>query len=376
MANYALLAVGVGVIGILTFAVPMLLAEVFPWQLIRRQHFGRPTMTTKSYKGRTVLITGANGAYGSRAAKLFAHRDVETLVLVDVRDCATVKEEIEKELRESGKTVMPNIVIWQADIMTFAGCQEIGKKAREQLKALDHVLLTAGILAFDCRQSPEGWETTIQVNFLSTALVALLLLPLLKPSPGNPNPPVLTFVTSFGIYPAAPSMWSLPKDGGSYLKSLNNTENGMKQAQQYGMKQAQQYGISKGLLLYFTRELAKRVSVSGDMRKVTINSADPGSAWTPLTQPNGQMLIPRLIMNFSSRDPQFGAIALVNGASASEDAHGKILHDFDTASYPPFMERKTGRQAQKRVWEEARKEFEAKVPEVKAVYRLLTTTRD
>ncbi|KAK3322626.1 hypothetical protein B0H66DRAFT_515237 [Apodospora peruviana] len=366
MTNYVALVVGVGVMGILTFAVPMLLAEVFPWKLIRRQHFGRPTMTTK-YKGRTVLITGANGTYGSRAAKLFAHGDVETLVLVDLRDCATVKEEIETELHESGKTVMPNIVIWQADLMTFAGCQEVGKKAREQLKALDHVLLTAGILAFDCRQSPEGWESTIQVNFLSTALIALLLLPLLKPSPGNPNPPVLTFVTSFGIYPAAPSMWSLPRDG-SYLRSLDNTEN--------GMKQAQQYGRSKGLLLYFTRELAKRVSVSGDMRKVTINSADPGSAWTPLTQPNGQMLIPRLIMNFSSRDPQFGAIALVNGASASEDAHGKILHDFDTVSYPPFMERKTGRQAQKRVWEETRKEFEAKVPEVKAVYGLLSTTRD
>ena len=41
--------------------------------------------------------------------------------------------------------------------------------------------------------------------------------------------------------------------------------------------------------------------------------------------------------------------------------------------YPPFMERKSGRVAQQRVWEETRKEFEAKAPEVKAVYEKLDT---
>lgn len=35
------------------------------------------------------------------------------------------------------------------------------------------------------------------------------------------------------------------------------------------------------------------------------------------------------------------------------------------------MERKSGFAAQKRVWEETREEFEAKVPEVKAVYEML-----
>ena len=35
------------------------------------------------------------------------------------------------------------------------------------------------------------------------------------------------------------------------------------------------------------------------------------------------------------------------------------------------MERKSGRIAQQRVWDETRREFESKVPEVKAVYDLL-----
>ena len=166
----------------------------------------------------------------------------------------------------------------------------------------------------------------IQVNFLSTALNGLLVLPHLKSSPSNPNPPVLTFVTTFGIYPSGPTM-SVPKQG-SYLKRLSNNKD--------GTEQGFQYGRSKGLLLYFTRELATRTAAIAKagkgMRKVTINSGDPGSAWTGLTAPQQTMLLPRLIMNIGARDPLICATALTNAVSASEDANGKIMQDFATAT--------------------------------------------
>lgn len=157
------------------------------------------------------------------------------------------------------------------------------------------------------------------MNYLSTALLALLLLPVLKSSPTNPAPPVLTFVTTFGIYPASPTM-SVPKKG-SYIRHLSNNKD--------GLAQAHQYGRSKGLLLYFARELATRVTEAQGrgMRKVTVNSADPGSAWTPLTNPQQQMLIPKLIMDFSAREPLTCATALVNGVSASAESHGRIVSD-------------------------------------------------
>lgn len=158
MENYWILAsVAAVVIAILTFGIPLLLAEYFPWRSLWKQRHGRPTLTTKSYRGRTVLITGANGAYGSRAAKMFAHREADTLVLVDLMDCAALKAEIEAELDETRKP-KPTILVWQIDMMTFAGCQKLGEKARE-LKHLDHALMTAGILSFNRRESPEGWET-------------------------------------------------------------------------------------------------------------------------------------------------------------------------------------------------------------------------
>ena len=145
------------VTAIVLFGIPFVLAEYFPWRNLWKQRVGRPTVNTESYKGRTALITGANGAFGSRAARIFAHREVETLVLVDVKDCADLKEQIEAEVAAENK-VKPNILVWQVDMMSYAGCQALGQKASE-LKTLDHVLMTMGILSFNRRESPEGWET-------------------------------------------------------------------------------------------------------------------------------------------------------------------------------------------------------------------------
>lgn len=48
-----------------------------------------------------------------------------------------------------------------------------------------------------------------------------------------------------------------------------------------------------------------------------------------------------------------------------------ILIDLLPNRYLPFRERKSGRTAQARVWEETRQELESKVPDVKAVCKLL-----
>ena len=142
---------------VVSFTLQWVLAEFFPWQNLWKQRNAKLTVTTKSYKGKTVMITGANGAFGSRAAKLFADREVETLILVDVKDCADVKADIEASYPATLKT-KPNILVWQVDMMSYTSCQELAKKVR-QLKSLDHVLMTAGILSFARRESPEGWET-------------------------------------------------------------------------------------------------------------------------------------------------------------------------------------------------------------------------
>jgi hypothetical protein len=155
--NYWIILAITVLVVVVSIAVPRVLAEVFPYQMLQAHKTGRPTVRTESYAGRTVLITGANGAFGSRAATMIAHRDVQTLILVDLLDCAGVKAKIEAELEEAKKKI-PEILVWQVDMMNYASCQELAKKVR-QLKTLDHALMTAGILSFNRKESPQGWET-------------------------------------------------------------------------------------------------------------------------------------------------------------------------------------------------------------------------
>jgi short-subunit dehydrogenase len=153
-------------ISIGAFAVHRLLTEIFPWKMLRKQKYAKLSTPSKSFKGKTILVTGANGAYGSRAAKIIADLGVERLILADVRDCTGVKQQIEAETTATNK---PDIQVWTVDMMSYQSCQEFAKKARA-LKSLDGALLVAGILSFKRKESPEGWETSkwqIQIAVIS-----------------------------------------------------------------------------------------------------------------------------------------------------------------------------------------------------------------
>src|SRR5271170_4395124 len=97
--EYHWLIIATVILASISFGVPLLLSEVFPWKNLLKQRNAKLTVTPKSFRGKTVLITGANGAFGSRAAKIFASLDVETLILADVKDCEAVKQQIEAETK-------------------------------------------------------------------------------------------------------------------------------------------------------------------------------------------------------------------------------------------------------------------------------------
>ena len=63
---------------------------------------------------------------------------------------------------------------------TLAGTKAFADKVREEVKEIDVVILNAGVFNLAFRQAAGGYEETIQVNILSTALLGLLLLPWMK----------------------------------------------------------------------------------------------------------------------------------------------------------------------------------------------------
>jgi NAD(P)-dependent dehydrogenase (short-subunit alcohol dehydrogenase family) len=63
---------------------------------------------------------------------------------------------------------------------TFSNVKNFADDLEQEVKSIDIVLLNAGCFSVDYKPSPDGWEEDLQVNTLSTALLALLLLPWMR----------------------------------------------------------------------------------------------------------------------------------------------------------------------------------------------------
>ncbi|KAJ5124873.1 Short-chain dehydrogenase/reductase family protein [Penicillium bovifimosum] len=126
------------------------------------------------------------------------------------------------------------------------GKEETNTHDQEELQYRKHEVtrhdvarLNAGIWNKDYHQSPEGWEEDLQVNTLSTSLLALLLLPKLKKSAYPDNPTHLSVVSSQQFVQVKPE--SVQTDG-ILLAHLNDPGNfaGPKQrAERVGSTDAQ-----------------------------------------------------------------------------------------------------------------------------------------
>lgn len=88
--------------------------------------------------------------------------------------------------------------VWLLDMESYESIQSFTNRS-QTLPRIDIVILNAGV------QKPSfttvadtGHETTMQVNYLSTMLLAILLLPVLKSkkTAGSARPPVLSLVGS------------------------------------------------------------------------------------------------------------------------------------------------------------------------------------
>ncbi|KAK8060898.1 hypothetical protein PG996_010828 [Apiospora saccharicola] len=130
-----------------------------------------------SLKDQVAIITGANSGMGFESAKQMLQAGLSRLVM-GVRSTQR-GEDAATQLRSfyPGATIH----VWEVDMANYASVQAFARRCDAELPRIDFALLNAGIAPADHVVLEEtGHESTVQVNYLSTVLLTILLLPVLK----------------------------------------------------------------------------------------------------------------------------------------------------------------------------------------------------
>ena len=267
-----------------------------------------PIPPTTSLKDRTVLISGANSGIGLEAARQCVKLEAKLLVLA-VRTISKGEEAKESILR-SHPTSKTQVEVWHLNMESFDSVVAFGKRA-QALPRLDIAMLNAGAFKFQWTTSKSsGMESSLQVNHLSTALLSLLIVPILrKTSLDLEHPSRLTF-TSSEVH-----MWTPFKEqkAGNILAHLNDKT--------YFKDSMDRYSVTKLLNVFWTLELASRVSG----QEVVINLINPGSVDTGLHRDNKMF---QVFDSIVGRTPEEGGRLLIDAAVVKRsEAHGKYLSE-------------------------------------------------
>lgn len=280
------------------------------FRLLKMQ-YTPPTDSFTSFAGKTVLLTGATSGLGYEAAIKLLNLGVDSLIIGsrNLERGNRAKLELEKCTNRAG-----TIEIWELEMNSFQSVKTFANRANNELKRLDVALLNAGLWNREYVQSPQEWEETLQVNTLSTSLLALLLLPKLRASSTDAEPTHLAVVSSQQFVRVKAE--SLQTEG-PLLEHLNSPD------RFHGPKQ---YGISKLLLEYVLKNVARLVRNDDGTLPVIVNTISPGLCRSSLGRQYDRFYerwLVWIMYKLFARTTEHGSRLLVSGVLQGAEAHGK-----------------------------------------------------
>lgn len=357
------------------------------FNLLKDKHWSQvPLPSPNLISNTTVIVTGGSSGLGLEAARHYVSLGAKTVVLA-VRSEA--KGVIARNSIESSTQRHGVVQVWSLDYDSYASIVAFVKRVNDELPVVNTVVLNAGVFAGRYEKSREGWESSLQVNVFSTALLGLLLLPKLKASgktnaiaDGTSGTAQFPHLTIVGSHTHATLKHLQQQDAPNVLAALSTPE-------AFNM---QQYSISKLFDQYITMELADIVSKESidGIPTVVINSVSPGACQSDLSRAYVkwyQKLLVVVFLKIFATSTEKGSRALVIASVQGRECHGKywrrgeiavlvilccissrMISDLLYASRPgPLVTSDEGKIFRKRVWGEIVEELRAKVPDVQTV---------
>ncbi|KAK0625082.1 hypothetical protein B0T17DRAFT_617218 [Bombardia bombarda] len=321
----------------------------YPNIFFRNQFIAKPQWPAPgtTLSGKTTIVTGSNTGLGYEAARQLLALNLSRLILA-VRS-PEKGEAAAAALRSLHPTA--TIEVWPLDMTLYTSIQAFANRASTDLTRIDIVILNAGIYKLKYGTVPStGHEEVFQVNYLSTVLLAVLLLPILKSKSRNnkdlQQTPHITIVSAaLTLNATIPN----PVANQPLISSLNHPTN----------PREEQYTTSKLLAHMFLWKLVDFVSASD----VIVNLADP--AWCKgtslsrdLTNPLLKVFI-KLFGAATGRTKEVGASCFVDAVvNKGQESHGCFLMSWGIHPFPALLYTPEGKVAIDRLWDETLAELD------------------
>ena len=165
-------------------------------RFLYRQFFITPPKANPqqiNLRGQTAIVTGSNSGLGLEACRQLLGLGLSHLIL------AVRSQSKGNDARVSLGREAPGakVEVWELDLCSYDSITQFTQKCAT-LPRLDFAILNAGVFKFNMEiNKPTGHEEVVQVNYLSTALLALQLLPILdKKNISRSRPGTITIVGS------------------------------------------------------------------------------------------------------------------------------------------------------------------------------------
>ena len=252
----------------------------------------QPPPADLSLAGKTVLITGANSGIGFAAAKQVLAHGCARLV-VAVRDLAKgerAAEALRANAAPRDQTTAAEILVWELDMTSYDSVRRFAARCATDLpplssagrrgggdeksaRGLDIAILNAGIGPAEHNLSPHTkHEVAIQTNYLSTGLLAMLLLPILRAGGGAGSGEQKKEAGYGRLSIVSSSMGHMAqfptRDADPLLPTFDDAQNWVS-----GMER---YSVSKLLLDMLVARLGAQALVDGAGNGVHVNAVEPG----------------------------------------------------------------------------------------------------
>jgi NAD(P)-dependent dehydrogenase (short-subunit alcohol dehydrogenase family) len=202
-------------------------------------------MDAPTMDGKVVAITGGNTGIGKEAAVSLAR--MGATVVITSRNVERGQAALD-EVRERSDSA--DVAVLDLDLASFASIRRFASDLLDRYDRLDVLLNNAGGIMSPRSETAEGFETTFGVNHLGHFLLTSLLLDRLTVTPGETRVVNVSSVAHKGAR------------SGLDFDDLQSRR---------GYSAMDAYSKSKLANIYFTRELARRVSDG-----VTTNALHPG----------------------------------------------------------------------------------------------------